>query len=284
MRARLVADFDPGMEIVARIGVDLRGAGHSSFSTPSPYRRYSGDMCGRYASSRKPEMLVEEFEVVTPVAQELRPDFNVAPTKMVYSVVNKAEGRSLSVMKWGLVPSWAKDPSIGSRMINARLETITEKPSYKRAFASRRCILPADGYYEWYVEKEGAKPRKQPFFIRRTDGASLAMAAIYEYWRDPSKDENDPTAIMTTASVITTSATDDVGRIHDRMPQIVERENWAAWLDPEMKDTDVALKLLTPATLGGLEAYPVSTDVNAVRNNGPHLIDPLPFADQQTLL
>lgn len=236
-------------------------------------------MCGRYASSRRPEALVEEFEVVAPVAQELRPDFNVAPTKLVYSVVNRAEGRSLSVMKWGLVPSWAKDPSIGSRMINARLETVAEKPAYKRAFTSRRCILPADGYYEWYTG-EGPKPKKQPFFIRRADGQSLAMAGIYEMWRDPSKSEDDPTSLLITASVITTSATDDVGRIHDRMPQIITKENWSQWLDPEMKDPQIALSLLTPATLGGLEAYPVSTDVNAVRNNGPHLIDPLPYTDE----
>lgn len=242
-------------------------------------------MCGRYASSRKPESLVEEFEVVAPVDQELRPDFNVAPTKLVYSVVNRSAGRSLSVMKWGLIPSWAKDPSIGSRMINARVETVAEKPAYKRAFASRRCILPADGYYEWYVEEQsGAKPRKQPFFIRRVDGSSLAMAGIYEVWRDPSKSEDDPSALLITTSVITTSATDDVGRIHDRMPQTIAPENWAQWLDPEMKDPSLALSLLTPATAGGLEAYPVSTDVNAVRNNGPHLIEPLPFAEEPTLL
>lgn len=240
-------------------------------------------MCGRYASSRRPESLVEEFEVVAPIAQELRPDYNVAPTKLVYSVVNRSDARTLSVMKWGLVPSWAKDPSIGSRMINARLETVTEKPAYKRAFTSRRCIVPADGYYEWYVE-QGPKPRKQPFFIKRVDGASLAMAGIYEVWRDPSKEQDDPTALVTTMSVITTSATDDVGRIHDRMPQIIERKHWSQWLDPEMKDPEIALSLLTPATLGGLEAYPVSTDVNAVRNNGPHLIEPLPFTEQPTLL
>lgn len=234
-------------------------------------------------------MLVEEFEVVAPVGMELRPDYNVAPTKLVYSVVNRAsEGRSLSVMKWGLIPSWAKDPSIGSRMINARLETITEKPSYKRAFAARRCILPADGYYEWYTEGEGPKPKKQPFFIKRVDGQSLAMAAIYETWRDPSKSEDDPTSLVVTASVITTSATDDVGRIHDRMPQIITKENWEQWLDPEMKDPQTALGLLAPATLGGLEAYPVSTDVNVVRNNGPHLIEPIAFSnpdsDQPSLL
>lgn len=248
-------------------------------------------MCGRYASSRKPESLVEEFEVVAPIERELRPDYNVAPTKLVYSVVAKSAEpeseplRTLSVMKWGLVPSWAKEPSIGSRMINARVETVAEKPAYKRAFLSRRCILPADGYYEWYVEEvPGGKPRKQPFFIKRPDGSSLAMAGIYELWRDPTKSDDDPYAWVVTTSVITTTATDDVGRIHDRMPQTISRENWALWLDPQMKDAQKALDLLTPATAGGLEAYPVSTDVNAVRNNGPHLIEPIPFSEQPTLL
>jgi putative SOS response-associated peptidase YedK len=243
-------------------------------------------MCGRYASSRKPESLVEEFEVVAPVKEELRPDWNVAPTKKVYAIVARADDehaepqRSLTVMRWGLVPSWAKDPAIGSRMINARVETVAEKPSFKRAFLSRRCLIPADGYYEWYTEQaEGGKPRKQPFYIHRADGASLAMAGIYEFWRDPTKAEDDPTAFVVTNSVITTSATDDVGRIHDRMPQIVERANWAAWLDPSMKDAQQALSLLTPAIAGGLEAYPVSTSVNAVRNNGPELIEPIPFAE-----
>lgn len=240
-------------------------------------------MCGRYASSRRPELLVEEFEVVAPVKEELRPDWNVAPTKKVYAVVARTSGeeppeRTLTVMKWGLIPSWAKDPAIGSRMINARLETVTEKPSFKRAFAARRCLMPADGYYEWYTEEgPNGKPRKQPFFIRPADGSSLAMAAIYEYWRDPAKDEEDPNSLVVTSSIITTSATDDVGRIHDRMPQIVPKEHWQAWLDPAMKDSDRALTLLTPATVGGLEAFPVSTNVNAVRNNGPELINPVPF-------
>jgi putative SOS response-associated peptidase YedK len=247
-------------------------------------------MCGRYASSRKPEALAEEFAIQAPVAQELKPDWNVAPTKRVYTVVQRRpeEPRSLEVMRWGLVPSWAKDPSIGQRMINARVETITEKPSFKRAFASRRCLLPADGYYEWYVEQNGtAKPKKQPFFIRRADGESLAMAGLYELWRDPSKAEEDADAWLVTTTIITTSATDEVGRIHDRMPQTVARENWTQWLSPELRDPQEALQLLSPALLTSrLEAFPVSTDVNAVRNNGPHLIDPVPFEDasEPTLL
>ena len=246
-------------------------------------------MCGRYASSRRPEDLVEEFEVVeSKVPQPLPPDYNVAPTKEVYAVVERppsardgGEGeppqRQLRVLKWGLVPSWAKDPSIGNRMINARMETVAEKPAYRKALASRRCLLPADGYYEWYPTEEltaAGKPRKQPFFIRPKDGGALAMAGLYEIWRDPTKDDDAEDRFRWTCTVITTDAEDDVGKIHDRMPLMVEPERWQAWLDPRT-DQDTVLDLLVPAAPGRLEAYPVSTMVNAVRNNGPELIEPL---------
>src|SRR5690349_16720113 len=153
-------------------------------------------MCGRYASSRKPEDLIEEFEVVEDrVEKPLEPDYNVAPTKEVYAVLERAarspDGaeseepprRQLRVVRWGLVPSWAKDPSIGNRMINARMETVAEKPAYKRAFAKRRCLLPADGYFEWYPTQEltaAGKARKQPFFIRPQGHGVLAMAGLYD--------------------------------------------------------------------------------------------------------
>ena len=164
--------------------------------------------------------------------------------------------------KWGVVPSWAKDPKIGNRMINARIETAAEKPSFRRAWAKRRCLLPADGYYEWYA---GEGP-KQPFFIHRTDGTSLAMAGLFEFWKH---DED----WLVTCCVLTTSAPDDLGQIHDRMPLLVPRENWAEWLDPEhIPDAGVVV----PAMATGLEAYPVSTEVNNVRHNGAHLLDPLP--------
>jgi putative SOS response-associated peptidase YedK len=248
-------------------------------------------MCGRYASSRRPEDLVEEFEVVADRTPEpLAPDWNVAPTKEVYAVVERpprpAEGeagaesepeRQLRVLRWGLVPSWAKDPAIGSRMINARMETVAEKPAYRRALAARRCLLPADGYYEWYPTEElttAGKPKKQPFFIHPTDGSTLAMAGLYEIWRDPSKAEDADDRFLWTCTVITTDAPDDLGRIHDRMPLMVDRERWAQWLDPRADRADV-LDLLTPAAPGRLEAYPVSTAVNAVRNNGPELLEPL---------
>jgi putative SOS response-associated peptidase YedK len=251
-------------------------------------------MCGRYASSRRPEDLIEEFEVVdNRVRSPLAPDYNVAPTKEVYAVVERppsaeASGpeppdaqRQLRVVRWGLVPSWAKDPAIGNRMINARMETVAEKPAFKRAFAKRRCLLPADGYFEWYPTEQktkAGKPRKQPFFIRPKDGSSLAMAGLYEIWRDPTRAEDDPERFRWTCTVITTEAEDELGKIHDRMPLMVERERWGEWLDPSQAK-DSLLELLVPAAPGRLEAYPVSTEVSNVRNNGAHLLDPLPLED-----
>jgi putative SOS response-associated peptidase YedK len=241
-------------------------------------------MCGRYASSRRPEDLAEEFEidrsrVSETVAEPLPPDYNVAPTKPVYAVLDRPDGpRQLRVVRWGLVPFWAKDPSIGSRMINARVETVSEKPAYRQAFAKRRCILPADGYYEWYTTQQrgkSGKPLKQPFFIHPTVGGSLAMAGLYEIWRDPDKGDDDPARFRWTCTVITTRAEDELGQIHDRMPMLVERDHWATWLDAE-SGTESLRELLVPAAPGRLEAYPVSTAVNNVRNNGPELLAPLP--------
>jgi putative SOS response-associated peptidase YedK len=186
------------------------------------------------------------------------------------------------VLRWGLVPSWAKDPAIGNRMINARMETVAEKPAYRRAFAARRCLLPADGYFEWYPTSEltaAGKPRKQPFFIRPRDHGTLAMAGLYEIWRDPTRDDDDPERFRWTCTVLTTEAEDSLGHIHDRMPLMVEPDRWAQWLDPAPAARDTLLDLLVPAAPGGLEAYPVSTLVSNVRNNGPELVEPLPLED-----
>ena len=245
-------------------------------------------MCGRYASSRRPEDLVEEFEIdKVEVAEPLPPDYNVAPTKQVYAVVQRpadpqdgsgASERQLRSVRWGLVPFWAKDPSIGNKMINARMETVHEKPAYRRPFASRRCLLPADGYFEWYTTEQrtkAGKPVKQPFFIHPADGGVLAMAGLYEVWRDKTRDDDDPQRFLWSCTVITTSAEDSVGHIHDRMPLMVERDRWASWLDPAVHDPDTLKQLLVPAAPGRLEAYPVSTAVNSVRNNGPELLDAL---------
>jgi len=265
-------------------------------------------MCGRYASARKRIELLEEFRIERDrVPEPLAPDYNVAPTKRVYAVVTRdarpseaaepdaadeageaaeapAEGvaRELRVVRWGLVPFWAKDPSIGSRMINARAETVQSKPAFRQAFKRRRCLLPADGYYEWQrldgkgeTDSPGGKVPKQPFFITRRDGGPLAFAGLYELWRDPAVDRDDEDAWLWTTTVITTSASDELGMIHDRMPMIIDPVSWADWLDPANSDVADVRALLAPAAASGLTTFPVSTEVNSVRNNGPQLIEPI---------
>ncbi len=252
-------------------------------------------MCGRYASARKRQDLLEEFRIDRDrVASDLEPDYNVAPTKPVYAVLTRggrepgegagtqeerggpdAVARELRVVRWGLVPFWAKDPSIGSRMINARVETVDAKPAFRRAFAKRRCLLPADGFYEWLKVEDNGKTRKQPYYIHRTDGGVLAFAGLYELWRDKSVPDDHPQAWLWTTVIITTSAEDEVGRIHDRMPMVIDPARWGDWLDPASGDAAHVHALLAPAAASGLTSYPVGTDVNYVRNNGPALIEPL---------
>jgi putative SOS response-associated peptidase YedK len=264
-------------------------------------------MCGRYASARKRIELLEEFRVERDrVSEPLEPDYNVAPTKRVYAVMTRdqrpsesaaessrdaqdgaggrpaADGpsgvaRELRVVRWGLVPFWAKDPKIGSRMINARAETVSSKPAFRHAFKRRRCLLPADGYYEWQrpdgseADTPGKGP-KQPYFICRGDGGPLAFAGLYELWRDAALPDDHERAWLWTATIITTSATDELGKIHDRMPMVIEPARWADWLDPAADDPADLAALLAPAAAGGLISYPVSTSVNSVRNNGPELL------------
>jgi putative SOS response-associated peptidase YedK len=256
-------------------------------------------MCGRYATSARHEDLAEDFQVDDLFDGLPGPDYNVAPTVAVPAIFErkvKDTGevrRRLAPLVWGLVPSWAKDVSIGSRMINARLETVAEKPAFRKAFAARRCLLPADGFYEWYspetvptgqgptgrgpTGRGKGKPKKQPFFIHRTDGGLLVMAGIYEIWRDPAKDRDDDSAWLRTCSVITTEATDAAGHIHDRMPMVIRREAIDAWLDPNLTDPEQALRLLAVTEAGALEAYAVSTEVNSVQNNNPSLKEPIAY-------
>lgn len=233
-------------------------------------------MCGRYASSASQDLLAETFEIDDLAGPLPPPSFNVAPTDLVPAVVERViDGqlrRRLVPLRWGLVPSWSKNTSGAARLINARLETVAEKPAFRKAFATRRCLLPADGYYEWYLTSQPdrrGKPVKQPFFIRPADGSLLAMAGLYEFWKAPDGDW------LSTCTVITTEATDALGRLHDRMPLTVAREGWASWLDPGFPGDPRAV-LTIPAL--DLAAYAVSTAVNRVANNSPELIVPLPEA------
>jgi putative SOS response-associated peptidase YedK len=262
-------------------------------------------MCGRYASSAHPEDLVEEFDVdqdlsgerirsilVTPQSPPAgEPDFNLAPTKAAPVVLTRAARgdadavptRQLRLLTWGLVPSWAKDPKVGLRLINARSEELLEKPSFARAAAVRRCLVPADGWYEWQVSPTAldpkGRPRKQPFFVHRSDGAPMAMAGLYEFWRDKSLTEDDPDAWLTTYSIITTAAERGLDRIHDRQPLVLEREDWDDWLDPAANDLSAVQAHLEFSAAGRFDAYPVSTAVNSSRNNGAQLLDPLGRSD-----
>ncbi|MCQ4080282.1 SOS response-associated peptidase [Streptomyces sp. RB6PN25] len=294
-------------------------------------------MCGRYAASRKPEDLVGLFHVSKwEPTQTLAPDWNVAPTADVYAVLERPDKesgspvpvRQMRALRWGLVPSWAKSPDVGVKMINARAESVHEKPSYRRPFVTRRCLLPADGYYEWMtskderqLEEQGKKkrPRKQPYFVTPADGSVMAMAGLYEFWRDRTLPDDHPRAWWVTCAVITTDAEttplaggaaegagegvgagdgagegvgagDGAGQgprslseIHPRMPLVLTPDRWDAWLDPSRTDIDDLRGLLAPPPPGFMRAYPVSTAVSNVRNNGPELVEPLPVPEEETL-
>jgi putative SOS response-associated peptidase YedK len=242
-------------------------------------------MCGRYVSTRSPQDLTRLFHVTDwQPAETLAPSWNVAPTDDVYAVLERTPReedeasvrRELRPLRWGLVPSWAKDAKIGARLINARVETVHEKPAFRRAFLKHRCLLPADGFYEWEQLKDRAtgKARKQPYFVHPADEQVMALAGLYEYWRDPRvKRDDDPAAWLMSCTILTTEATDSAGRVHPRMPLALRPDHYDAWLAPRHQDPDDLRALLTQPADGHLIARPVSTAVNNVRNNGPQLLE-----------
>jgi len=243
-------------------------------------------MCGRYASTKAVADLAAEFHACDATDGAAVADFNVAPTKQVVAVVQRhprdPEGtpdperteRTLRLLRWGLVPSWAKDPEGGPRMVNARAETARDKPAFRRAMAARRCLLPAAGWYEW----QRGPQHKQPYFTAYADGSSLAMAGVWEFWR-PKGEGGGPPEGLVTCSVLTTEAVGPLAQVHDRMPLILAPHTWDTWLDPDRDAADEAVAALLappPAQLvARLELRPVSTLVNSVRNNGPELIAPM---------
>jgi len=225
-------------------------------------------MCGRYAASADPDELVEEYrldEVTDEGARACVPRYNIAPTDTVPAIVERAAEpgtvRKLVGLRWGLVPSWSRDASSGARMINARVETVTEKPAFRKAMSARRCLLPALGYYEWRKETDGGKPVKQPYFLNPTDGSLLQMAGLYEFWKGPD-------GWLISTAIITTSATDELGWVHDRMPMTVADRD--AWLDPSLTNGEAARKLL--GAVAHLRPIKVSRAVNSVAHDGESLL------------
>ncbi|MET8702938.1 SOS response-associated peptidase [Kitasatospora sp. NPDC004723] len=241
-------------------------------------------MCGRFVSTTTPSDLADLLRAsVWPAAEALAPSWNVAPTDRVPSVLERVDRetgeitRQVRSLRWGLVPSWSKDPGSGARMINARVETAHEKPAFRKAFKERRCVVPADGYFEWrpVPAAEGRKAYKQPYYLHRPDGGLLLMAGLYEFWRDRAVEhDDDPAAWLVTCTVLTTEATDAAGRIHDRMPVTLAPDALDEWLNPSVTDPGEVRGLLHAPT-GELLVRPVATTVNSVRNDGPRLLDPV---------
>ncbi|QYG92954.1 SOS response-associated peptidase [Iamia sp. SCSIO 61187] len=233
-------------------------------------------MCGRFVSSSSPADLASYFGAEGTVDEALEPTYNVAPTTDVYVVHADGGVRRVDAFHWGLVPGWAKDPKVGNRMINARAETLATKGAFKPAFRRRRCIVPADGFYEW--KKLPGQKRKQPYFIHRPDDEPFAFAGLWEVWRGPQGDDGaaESTEQLRSTTIITTAANEPMRAIHDRMPVVLPPSAWDAWLDPENDDIDTLGRLLVPAPPSLITMHPVSTDVGNVRNQGPHLIEAIP--------
>lgn len=205
----------------------------------------------------------------------LPPDYNVAPTKDVYIVRRRHSEpvRQLLVVRWGLVPSWADDPKIGNRMLNARAESLTTSGAFKRAAAARRCLVPADGWYEWRQYDD--RPGKQAFYVTPPDASAIAFAGLYEFWRRGEQR-------LVTCTVVTTASTGPLADLHERMPLVLPGERWSSWLDPDLSDPS---ELLAPADdlLAGLELRPIGPAVGNVDNNGPELLRRVDIAEPQTL-
>lgn len=236
-------------------------------------------MCGRFVSTSSPERIAAYFDADVAV-ETLGQNFNVAPTNDIYGVVADPGGhREVQAFQWGLLPVWAKDRKVGYKMINARSETLAEKPAFKGVFKKHRCIIPMDGFYEWAPGIDGGPVTKRgdlakrPFFIHRVDGEPLAVAGLWSAWRDKSEGRDAPW--LHTATVVTTEANTTMSPVHDRMPVILPKAMWEIWLDPTNQNIDMLAGLLVPAPDTLLTMHEVATDVNNVRNKDRHLIDPV---------
>jgi putative SOS response-associated peptidase YedK len=220
-------------------------------------------MCGRFTLGATAATLAAQFDLAN--VPTWTPRYNIAPTQEVLVVLQPSPqaNREARLHRWGLIPPWAKDPSIGNRMINARAETVATKPAFRRAFKERRCLLLADGLYEWQRQER----RKQPFYIRLRDGRPFAFAGLWEHW------EGSEGMAIQSCTILTTTSNEVVGRIHDRMPVILNPTDYDRWLDPSIQEPAVLKPLLRPYSADEMMAYPVSTRVNNPANDSPECVE-----------
>lgn len=223
-------------------------------------------MCGRFVQVEKPELYAEHFGAEAVRTETLRVSYNVAPTSQVYAIADHDDSRVLTSLRWGLIPSWAKEKKIGARTFNARSETAADKPMFRSLFASRRCIIPVDGFYEWERKAKG----KLPHYIYAVDGRPLPAAGLWSVWNDPKTGER-----VLSCTILTGAPNALIESIHDRMPVILPPNRWDAWLDPTNNDKELIRNLIDvyPAEL--MAEHPVSTLVNKVQNNTADLIKAL---------
>ena len=214
-------------------------------------------MCGRYTLRSSPQVVADAFNLDE--VPDIVPCYNITPTQLIPAVRQTKQHRELVMLRWGLIPSWSNDPGIGSKLINARIETVAEKPSFQSAFAKRRCLILADGFYEW---KHGEK--KQPYYIRMADNQPFAIAGLWDRWKD-----------IESCTILTTESNDLVWPLHDRMPVILSPLDYLWWLDPEVEDPKQLQPLLRKYPHDAMTAYPVSTVVNNSKNDVPECIEPV---------
>lgn len=222
-------------------------------------------MCGRFSNDVKPSQIEKEFKVGKVNPKLFTPRYNIAPSQTIAAVLESDGKRIVEGLRWGLIPNWAKDDSIGNKLINARAETLAEKPSFRDAFKNKRCIIPASGFYEWQKASKGAK---QPFYFYLKDKEVFGFAGLYEEWLDRETGEQ-----IETCTIITTEANKVLEPIHERMPVILKPKDYDQWLDAKAKDTGKLEKLLAPYSSEEMTAYKVSKSVNAPSNDSPELIE-----------
>ncbi|MDY6901318.1 MAG: SOS response-associated peptidase [Cyanobacteriota bacterium] len=223
-------------------------------------------MCGRFTLVTEPESLKQVFDISDISNCQFESQYNIAPTQMVATVLynSETEKRDCQLLRWGLIPSWSKDSKIGARMINARAETLAEKPSFRSAFKRRRCLVLADGFYEW----EKLETKKQPYYFQLQDKQPFAFAGLWEEWQSPEDEK------IASCTIITTNANELLQSIHNRMPVILEQQDYEQWLDPQLQKTELLQELLQPYKHENMTKTAVSIRVNNPQNNSPECIKP----------